>query len=460
MSAKAKITGIMVAMAMVSAPFGSVSAATPAQSPLPKFDAASTELYLVAGPTADPIVNWSSPLAKNMNLLDVMNKLSLERLNAEPKSLVFNKQILAKDGVSSRKYYINVYETPVIKVNSSYYSISKNNSEILKSATTGGISRPLWLVHMNPNRITRMSHCSNASDKEAAYLQATAQNIAGILSRINTKTSGTYEKGKIVLSPSDKQVRMKIQFDSGVVYTLWFLADSRELYLESSDMTQGCQYTLDVSDELAMVLSKISCEFDTWLTPAPGEDKGNPMTGKPVIYLYPEKEQGVSVKLGFKGKLYYTFPTYHDGWNVTAQPDGTLTNKSDQSTHYYLFWDGTADKKVWSFDSGFVVKSSELESFFKDTLPKMGLTPKEYNDFITYWVPKLSANEYTLITFATDEYTEIAPLDITPKPDTVLRVHMVYKPVDAPVEIAPQVLPEAPEREGFTVVEWGGTLSE
>ena len=48
------------------------------------------------------------------------------------------------------------------------------------------------------------------------------------------------------------------------------------------------------------------------------------------------------------------------------------------------------------------------------------------------------------------------PLEITPKPDTVIRVVMAYKKILKPYEVKEQVL-ESPERKGFTVVEWGGT---
>ena len=46
---------------------------------------------------------------------------------------------------------------------------------------------------------------------------------------------------------------------------------------------------------------------------------------KPVIYLYPEEEMEVTVKLDFDGTLTSTYPAYEDGWTMTAQPDGTLT---------------------------------------------------------------------------------------------------------------------------------------
>ena len=188
----------------------------------------------------------------------------------------------------------------------------------------------------------------------------------------------------------------------------------------------------------------------------PGEiSNENPATGKPVIYLYPEKETVVSVNLDFDGKITYTYPAINNGWKVLAKPDGTLTNLADNSTHYYLFWEGTA-RPEWTYEKGFVVKGSETEKFLRENLAKMGLTPREYNDFITYWVPKMQENPYNLISFSGEEYSEIAKLTVYPEPDSLIRIHMMWKALDKPIEIEPQVLPTF-ERKGFTLVEWGGT---
>lgn len=186
-----------------------------------------------------------------------------------------------------------------------------------------------------------------------------------------------------------------------------------------------------------------------------GKVEVNPPTAKPVIYLYPEKETEVSVKLGYpKEHFTYTYPAYKDGWQVTAYPDGRLVN-SDGSEHYYLFWEG--DKAVdWDFSEGFCVKGSEVEKFLLDKLKEMGLSPREYNDFITYWAPEMSQNDYNLVTFSTEQYEALAPLEITPAPDSIFRVHMVYKAVESSVEILPQQLGHF-ERKGFSVLEWGGS---
>jgi hypothetical protein len=83
------------------------------------------------------------------------------------------------------------------------------------------------------------------------------------------------------------------------------------------------------------------------------------------------------------------------------------------------------------------------------------LTPREYNEFIVYWLPEMQDNPYNLIAFQGDDYTRLAALEITPKPDSLIRVFMAYKPLEQPIKIDEQALVPM-SREGFTVVEWGG----
>ena len=179
--------------------------------------------------------------------------------------------------------------------------------------------------------------------------------------------------------------------------------------------------------------------------------------GKPVIYLYPEKEQEVNVKLDLDGKFTFTYPEYNNGWNVTAKPDGTII--SDGKEYSYLFWEGLMPTFKPDFKEGFVVKGSDSAEFLRETLSQMGLTPKEYNEFIVYWAPKLQENEYNKIYFAEEDYTDKAKLEINPKPDSILRVFMVYEKADENTVLPKQEIKPF-ERKGFTVVEWGGYLAE
>ena len=105
---------------------------------------------------------------------------------------------------------------------------------------------------------------------------------------------------------------------------------------------------------------------------------------------------------------------------------------------------------------GYVVKGSDTAAFLQATLSRMGLIPREYNEFIVFWLPRMEKNPFNLITFQTKRYTDNAKLSISPKPDSVLRVFMAYRALDEWVEVeAPAALPQF-ERKGFTAVEWGG----
>lgn len=176
-------------------------------------------------------------------------------------------------------------------------------------------------------------------------------------------------------------------------------------------------------------------------------------TEKPVIYLYPEAETDVTVRLDYAGDLTCTYPAYDCAWRVAAAPDGTLTDERGQ-TYRYLYWEGV-DNVQYDFSEGFCVPGEETAAFLEDALAQLGLTRAEANEFIIYWLPQMEQNAYNLISFQSDAYTDAAKLTITPQPDTLLRVFMAWKPLTSAVEISPQTL-TAPERTGFTAVEWGG----
>ena len=179
---------------------------------------------------------------------------------------------------------------------------------------------------------------------------------------------------------------------------------------------------------------------------------------KPVIYLYPDKEEKVSVSLTLNGRLSCSYPDYGNGWTVVAQPDGTLTNQADGKEYSYLYWESTSDTQ-YDFSKGFVVKGEDTASFLQKKLSELGLTPKEYNEFIVYWLPQMQDNAYNLIAFQGASYTDSAVLSIEPKPDSMLRIFMAYKPLTTFVKVEPQVISEF-HREGFAVVEWGGSCVE
>ena len=187
------------------------------------------------------------------------------------------------------------------------------------------------------------------------------------------------------------------------------------------------------------------------------DDRYLPEPEKPVIYLYPETRQQITVKLDLKGQLTCTYPEYRDGWTVTADPDGTLTD--DKGLQYnYLYWEGITENR-FDFSQGFCIKGEHTAAFLEYALEKLGLNRREANEFIVYWLPQMEQNPYNLISFQQEAYTDLAKLEITPEPDTLIRVFMAWQPSDSYVNLNPQNL-TAPERTGFTAIEWGGAKIE
>ena len=192
---------------------------------------------------------------------------------------------------------------------------------------------------------------------------------------------------------------------------------------------------------------------------------------KPVVYLYGEDPLvQAQVKLTLNASdLTVAWPEADRTsganeyiWDVYASEDGTVYDM-EGNEYSYIFWEAT-DYGEHDFSQGFCVKGEDTAEFLRTTLSEIGLTPKEYNEFIVYWVPRMQDNAYNLISFEgldpQDSYNTICPLSVTDAQgnaaDSMLRVLMAWKPLDAPVEIEPQTF-TAFEREGFTVVEWGGT---
>ncbi len=174
---------------------------------------------------------------------------------------------------------------------------------------------------------------------------------------------------------------------------------------------------------------------------------------KPVIYLYPQEPTAVSVRLDINGELTCTYPAYQDDWQVIAYPDGTLTDGTQ--TYNYLYWEGTQSVD-YDLSQGYCIKGEDTATFLEWALAKLGLTRREANEFIVYWLPQMQDNPYNIITFQTDGYTDNAALTVDPAPDTLIRVFMAWQASDRPIQIQEPLL-IAPERTGFTVVEWGGT---
>lgn len=178
---------------------------------------------------------------------------------------------------------------------------------------------------------------------------------------------------------------------------------------------------------------------------------------KPVVYLYPTKTSDVSVQVGALVTKSDPFYNQATGWqHVTAQPSGALIYQG--KPYGSLFWEGLGLGNYPGITSGTVVPTSNAVATIRQQLAAQGLNSQESNDFLAYWQDKLPTTPFVRLSWlTTDELNRLAPLKITPAPQTVIRTFLDFQGLNLPVQMAPQSF-HAPARNGFTVVEWGGLL--
>ena len=187
------------------------------------------------------------------------------------------------------------------------------------------------------------------------------------------------------------------------------------------------------------------------------EDNGHHLFDKPVIYLYPKESMDISVQLNLKENNKFTtvYPKFNGNntWNVKAKPNGDILIKN--KTYPYLFWEAESYISQET-NEGFIINEENAEKFLEEKLDILGLNEKEKTDFITYWLPVLLRNKISLCSFQTKKFFDTIELNVTPKPDSMIRIFLAIKKLDEPVNIKEQKL-DSVERKGFTVVEWGGS---
>jgi hypothetical protein len=179
---------------------------------------------------------------------------------------------------------------------------------------------------------------------------------------------------------------------------------------------------------------------------------------KPVIYVYPDVNTDITLNVIPTGEMRFTYPVLPTvGWKFTAHPDGKLLF-GDQSFRY-LFWESSQAKPSVNTHNGSLIAQKNVLAFLEEKLTLIGLTSEEKADFITYWAPQMMQNSNYFIQFQFNEdCNQYAELDISPKPDRVNRVYMVFKGMDVITDnliFIPQKITPF-DRNGYTVLEWGG----
>ncbi|KAI9442945.1 hypothetical protein H4582DRAFT_1921437 [Lactarius indigo] len=190
---------------------------------------------------------------------------------------------------------------------------------------------------------------------------------------------------------------------------------------------------------------------------------------KPVIYLYPPYSlTDVTVELSLASS--WRFSAVHPApqttippgephtaqcvtWMVAAEPNGTLVDKTTGIEVSYLYWEAIAKSNpvtaaallttptnsianMETFDpscpsvkphNSVLLPTSKLPGYLDVVLKALTLHTEARTSFITYWLPDMLKHEYVALRFiAQESYEKAAAMRITPAPDIVTRVFMLF----------------------------------
>ncbi|KAH9944995.1 ubiquitin-domain-containing protein [Epithele typhae] len=191
---------------------------------------------------------------------------------------------------------------------------------------------------------------------------------------------------------------------------------------------------------------------------------------KPVIYIFPPTFMplvDVSVVLAPQWRFTHIYPLADTkvsadtgkqcvAWSVSAQPDGTLLERSSGLELSYLFWEAeahhapssppssptlAAQPPIEHFDptapaldptspTAVCLPTAELLPYLDAALKRLTLHVAARTDFITYWLPRLSRAPFVALRFvAQAAYARAAELHVAPAPDVVTRVFVLFRGV-------------------------------
>ncbi|CAE6465775.1 unnamed protein product [Rhizoctonia solani] len=196
--------------------------------------------------------------------------------------------------------------------------------------------------------------------------------------------------------------------------------------------------------------------------------------GKPVIYIFPANtmkdiQVHLSLTQGWSFSGIYpptNITTISDNsmglgqninWRVDAKPNGTLLDHTTHREVTYLFWEAQTNPKslfsppatrpstptemsTLAFDpaspillpsQSALLPCEKVTNYIDDVLLTLGLHTEARTSFITYWLPQLSNHAFVALRFlAQEDYEKAAPLNITPAPEVIARVFMLFKGIE------------------------------
>jgi hypothetical protein len=176
---------------------------------------------------------------------------------------------------------------------------------------------------------------------------------------------------------------------------------------------------------------------------------------KPNIYIYPQETAELEVCLVFPhgGSVTTAVPDYDDGWHIVVEPSGTINGQYD-----YLFYE-SVQPDYSQHTAGWVVAVEQLEDFFRNNMAQTGFIQREIDDFIEYWIPRLSGYPYYAIyPQYNDDLNEMIRLEFSTPPQNLIRLIYSIRGLETDSLMLPEPVIPPFARDGFTVAEWGVIL--
>ncbi|KAG9051623.1 hypothetical protein FS837_000010 [Tulasnella sp. UAMH 9824] len=290
-------------------------------------------------------------------------------------------------------------------------------------------------------------------------------------------------------------IRMKHSSPMSKVYDL--VASRFHACIKNIRLTGGGWHRIDPNETASDVYSRSGAEIDFRIAQ---------VGGKPVIYLFPPQKLEATVRLSLEPSwrfdAVYPILAVQDGpqnewqsiqWEVDAAPDGNLRDRDSGVEVTYLFWEaktvpklhrgeGVASKTFipgqthCEPEDSVVLPVQKITQYLDHALDLLGLHTSARTDFLTYWLPRFLQHKYIALRFLSQkDYEAAAPLDVSPKPDLVTRVFMIFQGINED-ELArwseaelratqdavfwQNIVGTDPGKQGdrtmFTVLEWGG----
>ncbi len=177
---------------------------------------------------------------------------------------------------------------------------------------------------------------------------------------------------------------------------------------------------------------------------------------KPNIYIYDEKGRQIDLVFTYPQLITISIPDYRTGWSVTADGESNLVT-SDGEECTYLFYESITSRSLFDTEEGFYISADERVAEWTEILSAYGFNETEIHDFIEFWDVKLCADKDYIMYPQYTETVDIAmELVITPEPENIVRMWFVFEEYQGQIYEQEEIQPF--DREGYTVVEWGGMI--